>query len=217
MPGSGDGIDVAAWTGRLRSLAARDPLVFPAESIPKHFRRAAVLILFWEEGASLRVLLTRRASRMSRHAGEIAFPGGLLEGDETSEQAAVREANEEVGLDPAAIEVIGRLDDAWSGAGSLLVPWIALASARPALTASPAEVDEILEPDVEELLRPDARTSETINVRGIQYVNETVTFDGGAAFGLTADILLEALERAQGLPCDRGETRGRELITYHRE
>jgi len=210
-------VDVTAWTAALRGLRDRAPVIFPEEAIPPHFNRAAVLILFWQEEDSLRVLLTRRASTMSRHAGETAFPGGLVEEGETYEEAAVREAHEEVGLSPAAIEVVGRLDDAWSGAGSLLVPYVALAPARPSLAANPAEVAEILTPDVRDLLRPDARTTETLKVRGVTYVNDTITFPGGSVYGLTADILSEALERGQGTPSTRGEGRLRDIITYHQE
>lgn len=210
-------LDVVAWTASLRGLRHREPVIFPEEAIPAHFKRAAVLILFWQEQGSLRVLLTRRASTMSRHPGQTAFPGGIVEDGETYEEAAVREAHEEVGLAPTAIEVVGRLDDAWSGAGSLLVPYVALTRTRPAFAANPAEVDEILTPDVRDLLRPDARTTETLERRGVTYVNDTITFPGGSVFGLTADILSEALERGQGVASNRGEGRLRDIITYHRE
>lgn len=210
-------VDVAAWTAALRGLRDRAPVIFPEEAIPTHFKRAAVLAVFWEDEGSLRILLTRRASTMSRHAGQTAFPGGLVEVGETYAEAAVREAHEEVGLAPAAIEVVGRLDDAWSGAGSLLVPYVALARTRPSLTANPAEVDEILTPDVRDLLRPDARTTETVEQRGVTYVNDTITFPGGSVYGLTADILSEALERGQGVASNRGAGRLRDLITYHQE
>ena len=209
--------DSEAWIEGLRSLAERKPVEFPPELVPPHFKHSAVLIVFWPEDESLRVLLTRRSSRMSRHAGEVAFPGGLLEEGETPKEAALREAQEEVGLDPGTIEVVGRLDDAWSGAGSHMVPFVALAERRPSLVPSPAEVDEILTPDVRELLRPEARSWDVVERQGVQYRNDVIEFDGGSTYGLTTDILLETLERAQGEPSVRGYIRLGQLVIYHHE
>ena len=115
-------LDPRSFQQRLRQLGDRQPFEFPADSIPTDFRRAAVLVPFWEEAGEVRVLLTRRSRRMSRHAGEVAFPGGLLEEGASWEQAALRETHEEVGIDASRIEIVGRLDDAWSGARNHLVP-----------------------------------------------------------------------------------------------
>lgn len=175
-----------------------------------------MLILFWEDAGTLRTLLTRRPAHMSRHAGQIAFPGGILEEGESYRDAAVREAHEEVGLDPSSIEVVGRLDDAWSGAGNRLAPFVALSKVRPRLSANPAEVADILTPDVAPLLRPEARGQEMVEWRGIEYANETVEFEGGKAYGLSADLLLEALEWGGGHAPRRGEARLRDLASYHR-
>ncbi len=210
------GLDVDAWLERFRALGRREPLRFPSDAIPSHFKKSAVLILFWEEEGGLRTLLTRRPSHMSRHAGEIAFAGGLVEAGESFQLAAVREAHEEVGLDPASVEVVGRLDDAWSGSGSLLVSHVGLVPSRPTFSPQPAEVDEILTPDVRDLLRPEARRQQVVDSRGVRYVNEMIDFPGGAVFGLTADLLLEALEWGKGGAPHRGPARLRDLITYHR-
>ena len=141
----------------------------------------------------------------------------MVEAGESFEAAAVREAHEEIGLSPDSIEVVGWLDDAWSGSGSYLVPYAALTPSRPAFTANPAEVEEILTPDVEELLRPAARGEEMVEFRSGHYLNETIEFAGGSVFGLTADLLLEALEWGQGRTPRRGESRFRDLISYHQE
>ena len=115
-----------AFRERLRALRTREAFRFPAEDVPAHYRRAAVLIPFWEQAGTVHVPLTRRSRQMSRHAGQIAFPGGLLEAGDTWEQAALREAGEEVGLDPEAVEVTGRLDDDWNGAESWIAPVVGL-------------------------------------------------------------------------------------------
>ena len=100
---------------RLRALGSRTRFTFPPEVIPESFGRAAVLIPFWRKGAQLRVVLTQRAPNLRTQGGMVSFPGGVLEDGETWAEAAIREAHEEVGLDPASVEVLGLLDDAWSG------------------------------------------------------------------------------------------------------
>jgi 8-oxo-dGTP pyrophosphatase MutT (NUDIX family) len=199
----------------MAELAGRAPFRFPEDAFPAHFRRSAVLIAFWEEAGDVRVVFTRRSSRMSRHAGQVSFPGGLLEGDEDFEQAAVREAYEEVGIQPEGVEVMGRLDDAWSGAGSHLVPVVGWLSSRPAFEASAAEVAEILTPRVSGLLSSQALGEEEVFHRGMRYVNPIVSWPGGRAYGLSADLLLEALEWGGGGCLERGPGRLAELRSYY--
>lgn len=192
---------------RLCRLREHRPFEFPKHAIPSHFRRAAVLIPFWEENGEARVLLTRRAATLSRNAGQISFPGGLLEGDESWQQAALREAEEEVGLAPHKVDLLGRLDDAWSGTGSHLVAWVGWLDAPPELSASAAEVSEILTPSLRLLLQPGAISQHEIVKRGARYINPIVEWPGGRAYGLSADLLIEALGWATGDEIARGPGR----------
>jgi 8-oxo-dGTP pyrophosphatase MutT (NUDIX family) len=200
----------------LRALADYEPLRFPAKSIPADYRRAAVLIPFWAEDSAVRVVVTRRSSHLSDHKGQVAFPGGRLDAGETWEQAALREAHEEVGLDPHAVEVVGRLDDAWSGAGHHVVPIVAWLPQRPHFTPNPREVAEILVADVETLLQPASLSVDTFDHEGHQYVNPVLRWDGGDAYGLTADLLLEAMSWGKGTPAPGGSNRLRDLEAYQR-
>jgi 8-oxo-dGTP pyrophosphatase MutT (NUDIX family) len=199
---------------RLEALGARVPFVLPDHEVPATFRESAVLIAFWQVRRKTFTALIRRASTLSTHAGQIAFPGGGLDPGESAEQAAVREAYEEIGLDPGIVRVVGRLDDAWSGAGHRVVPVVAWLSERPELEASPAEVDEILLAHYDEMTAPGALASHVIQHRGGAYTNRTVSFSAGQAVGFTADLLLEALDWLRGHDPERGVERLNELRAW---
>ena len=104
--------------------------------------RAAVLIPLFEEHGETRVVLTRRSASMRSHRGEVSFPGGRIEVDETPVQAALREAEEEVGLDPATADVLGELAPlATMSSSSSITPYVGVLPGRPVLRPNPAEVE----------------------------------------------------------------------------
>lgn len=127
---------------------------------PSTARPAAVLMALFEEPAAdgsrdTRVILTKRPDTMPSHQGEIAFPGGKLdEGLDTSlRDAALREAHEEVDLDPASVEVVAELDSLVTAMGRfLLTPFVGLLDARPALVPDPTEVVSVFDVALSELL-----------------------------------------------------------------
>lgn len=102
------------------------------------------------------VLLTLRAAKLSAHAGQVSFPGGRIEAGETPEAAAVREAAEEVGLDPRLPELLGRLPDHATGTGFRITPVVGLVPAPLHLTPNPAEVEEPFELPLSVVLDPKA-------------------------------------------------------------
>jgi 8-oxo-dGTP pyrophosphatase MutT (NUDIX family) len=108
-------------------------------------RPAAVLVavIARPEGAS--VLLTRRSDTLNSHSGQIAFPGGRLDPGETAVEAALREAQEEVALDPSVVEVLGVADTYETGTGFRVTPVIGWLDRPPVVKASPDEVAEIFE------------------------------------------------------------------------
>jgi len=107
---------------------------------------AAVLIPVLERNDGLSVLLTKRHDKLSSHSGQIAFPGGKIDAEDASaEAAALREAHEEVGLEPALVEVIGRLPDYFTGSGYRIAPVLGLVEASAPLRANPDEVDYFFE------------------------------------------------------------------------
>ena len=102
------------------------------------------------------LILTRRASRMSNHAGQWALPGGRLDGDETPEEAALRELSEEVGLSLTEDYILGRLDDYVTHSGFVISPIVIWGGENCELTANPSEVAGIHRIPVIEFLREDA-------------------------------------------------------------
>ena len=94
---------------------------------PGTVRQAAVLVALSDGPDGAEVLLTRRAQTLSSHRGEISFPGGRVDQGETFEGAALREAYEEVALDPAIVAVHGRLDPIAPSNSSIVLAWYGMA------------------------------------------------------------------------------------------
>lgn len=112
------------------------------------------------------VLLTLRSARLNSHAGQVSFPGGRMEAGETPEQAALREAEEEVGLDPGLPELVGRLPSVLTGTGYLVTPVVALLRPPFGLRHDPGEVEEPFEYPLARLLDPAAPERRRQEFRG---------------------------------------------------
>jgi 8-oxo-dGTP pyrophosphatase MutT (NUDIX family) len=208
-------IDVRRFREGLRGLSDRTPFSFPVGSVPRHFRRAAVLLPFWEEGGDIRVALIRRAESLRVHPGVVAFAGGIVDPGESFLEAAVREAVEEIDLDPTCIDFLGRLDDAWSGLGHHIVPVVAWLSVPPELRPNPAEVAEVLTAPVSEILLPEARSVEELTVAGLSYTNVTLRWNGGSVDRLYAELLLEAIDWGLGGRPSSGPARLESMLEKH--
>lgn len=108
------------------------------------------------------IILTTRASNLTHHAGQRAFPGGLIDEGETPEQAALRELREEVGINLSRRNILGRLDDYATRSGFVITPVVVWGGLNLALKANPEEVEIIHHIPVSELLRDDAPILESI-------------------------------------------------------
>lgn len=109
-------------------------------------RAAAVLIGVIDRAGSATLLMTLRAGHLRDHSGQIALPGGKIDAaDASPAAAALREAQEEVGLDPGRVTPIGYLDPYLTGTGFLIVPTVAMVTLPIDLTPNPAEVDDVFE------------------------------------------------------------------------
>ena len=124
-------------------------------------RRSAVLVALFEEAGETHVVLTRRSFALRSHRGEIAFPGGRSDMDETPIETALREANEEVGLDPSRVAPVGWLSPIVTFAsGSAIWPVVGVLDERPDLVTDPAEVERAFTAPLFELLEDGAFVEE---------------------------------------------------------
>ncbi len=158
-----DGLDATARQGitlaRVRAALSRNAASGGAvervafDGFPDTGAPAAVLVAIFEEDGEARVVLTRRAANLRTHTGEVSFAGGRLDKGETSETAALREAKEEIGLDPASVELVGTLTVLSTMASSATItPVVGLLPARPAVVASPGEVERVFDVALAELV-----------------------------------------------------------------
>lgn len=160
---------------------------------------SAVLVPFFEfppdDGTpGLGVLLTRRSWGLRTHSGEVSFPGGRCELDESAAQAAVREAEEEVALDPARVEVLGELDHLTTVTRrAYIVPVVAVVSDTSRLEANPSEVDAVLRVPVSELLSPEVFREERWGSEDLHRPVYFFELAGDTVWGATAAMLRQAL------------------------
>jgi 8-oxo-dGTP pyrophosphatase MutT (NUDIX family) len=117
-------------------------------------RKAAVLCGLVERDVGLSVVLTRRAGHLSDHAGQIGFPGGKIESDDPSARAAaLREAEEEIGLSPAQVALLGPLDSYRTGTGFRVYPFVGrITDPEWQAVPDPSEVDEVFETPLDFLM-----------------------------------------------------------------
>lgn len=158
-------------------------------------RPAAVLVSI-VHGAEPGVLLTRRTEHLKAHAGQVAFPGGRIDpGDASPEAAALREAEEEIGLAPSHVELVGRLPDYVTGTGFLVTPVLGLLPEGLVLTPSPDEVAEIFTLKLSTLLDPNAPERRTRMFRGRERSFWVWPHERHYIWGATAAILVHLAAR----------------------
>lgn len=160
----------------------------PLDRAARSGRRSAVLMALTDEDDT-RIILTRRALTMRFHPGQVSFPGGSLEKGETPVEAALREAEEEVGLNPDAVTVLGELPGLSLAASSNAVtPIIGVTSpAVEPYIADPAEVHSIHRPTLTQLADPSIRYS--ANLPGMPYRGPAFIIDNIFVWGFTAHLL----------------------------
>jgi 8-oxo-dGTP pyrophosphatase MutT (NUDIX family) len=167
---------------------------------PGELRPAAVLVAVTPRPAGATVVLTRRADELTSHSGQVAFPGGRLEPGETALDAALREAWEEVGLEPGAVQPLGLSDPYETVTGFLVTPVIGWVAIPQAMSASPDEVAEIFEPPLAFLLdRANHRRDHWDAPDGRRRHYWAMPWEGRYIWGATAGMLRALAQRLDAL------------------
>jgi 8-oxo-dGTP pyrophosphatase MutT (NUDIX family) len=167
-------------------------------------RDAAVLIPVFELGGEAHVVLTRRPDTMAHHQGEIAFPGGKVDPavDVSTQDAALREAEEEIGLPRAAVDVVAELDPMQTFAGPFMIaPFVGILDAPPELTPDPHEVERVFDVAISELLTDGVHREERWgDIYGPNRPMHFFELDDETVWGATARILAGFLAHLMGVP-----------------
>ena len=176
---------------RLRHILSQRPAV---EITAPEYRRACVLVPIVRVHDEWSILFSRRSANLAAHSGQIAFPGGAVEQGEALEAAAIREAEEEVGIHRGAVELIGRLDDVITNSGFLVAPFVGVIQERIDYVLQEAEVTEVFEVPIEALLdiaQPEVRY---VTFRDRKYPAYFYRYRDYEIWGLTGRMLKAFLD-----------------------
>lgn len=173
-----------------------------SERLQRHFPSdpvaAAVLVALVDRPDGLSVLLTQRASQLVRHAAQISFPGGRLEEtDADVASAALREAQEEIGLDPSRVRVFGYLPDHLVMSGFRVTPVLSLVTPPFALVPNPAEVADVFEVPVSHLFDVRNHKARLRRVGDEDMLLYDIPWQGQNIWGATAGMLLTFVRMVQ--------------------
>ncbi len=163
---------------------------------PEHLIAAAVLVplVMRESGATL--LLTQRTDRLKDHAGQVSFPGGRVEaGDDTPAATALRETEEEIGLEASYIEIVGELDPYETRTGFRVTPVVGLVEPGFSLTLDEFEVAEVFEVPLSFVLDPANHERRSLVWRGAERQFYVVPYGARYIWGATAGMIVNLYSR----------------------
>lgn len=189
---------------RLRHGGWRDRAADPLDGEP--LVPAAVLVPLVRRPGGLRVVLTRRTDHLRAHAGQISFPGGRIEaGDACARAAALREAEEEIGLAPSQVEVLATLPRYRTGTGFLITPLAGLVAAEAVFRADPFEVAEVFEVPLAFAVDPANHQPMEYQTSTHRYLLYSIYYGNYFIWGATAGMLRDLGRLLAGLPVEPQE------------
>jgi len=194
--GSADPAEAAAFRHAIRGDHDLNPGMTPPSTA---LRPAAVLVPLIDHPQEMTVLLTQRTAHLTAHAGQISFPGGRIEADDADAvAAALRETEEEIGLPPDRVGVIGRLDTYVTGTGFEIAPIVGIIAAPYPMTIDPFEVEEAFEVPLAYVLdrRNHQRFAREVGAHRRSYF--VLPYQGRNIWGATAGILVNLAEVLAG-------------------
>ncbi len=191
--------DLGKVCANIRDAPEREPL-----ALTEGVRGAAVLVALFEEEGETHVVLTRRAQHLRAHRGEVCFPGGRRDGDEALLDTALREAHEEIALDPSSVEIVREWHHhATITSNSFIAPFVGVLHGRPVgLEANPHEVEQILHVPLRELALDEVYREELWTFGGTTRPLWFFDLVGDTVWGATGAILRQFLMVALGVPLD---------------
>jgi 8-oxo-dGTP pyrophosphatase MutT (NUDIX family) len=177
---------------RTRLLGNIDGPISPAlrEILDRPGRPASVLLALLDRPSGPTVLFTERAAHLKDHAGQVSLPGGRIAAGESAAEAALREAHEEVGLDPRSVDVVGSLDEFLTGTGFAVRPVVGLVADREFVAApDPREVAGVFEVPLAVILDRSALNVGYFERHGSRLLTYELLYDGRRIWGATAAVL----------------------------
>jgi 8-oxo-dGTP pyrophosphatase MutT (NUDIX family) len=171
--------------------ASPDVLERIRTSMPSTRIPAAVLVPLVERADGMAVMLTQRAATLKAHAGQISFPGGRIEADDSGPwQAALREAHEEIGLAPHFVEFAGFLPDHWVGTGFRVTPCVGFVDPGAELRIATEEVHDLFEVPLQFILDAANHKARTRQLAGVTLEAHDIPYGERNIWGATAGMLL---------------------------
>ncbi|HEY0028365.1 MAG TPA: CoA pyrophosphatase [Allosphingosinicella sp.] len=180
----------------------RNPVLLPGDALEEEEREAgltpAAVLVPVVDRPEPTVILTLRPETMRKHPGQISFPGGRIDPeDDGPVAAALREAQEEIGLSPGAVDVIGTADLYRTITGFEVTPVIGVVPPGLPLTPSPGEVADMFEAPLRHLLDPARQETRTVEFQGRQRSYYEIDWQGRRIWGATAAMIVNLTRRLE--------------------